>query len=263
MIFLSYILSLTMNLFKSLLILMIFLMASCKRERPKHIWIFDRDDLEMLNGNVDQVTIGDSSSSKDEYYHTVKFDESGNLIYSEKRYLDVMIMEKKTDSTIEDTKTRYHVLSDLLGNRTAITGNVSGKDPYTSKWELNKQGQVIKYESDGVDSIGDVTNFDYNAGGDLVKSFRLHPSNHVEPDLYKYKYDKNHHIIEVSLYEPNSSMYDPEFRGKDVLLRKTRIEYKALDGHNNWTQKIEYHDTYPPMVRHSSTGTVTRIITYY
>ena len=114
-----------------------------------------------------------------------------------------------------------------------------------------------------MDSTGDVTDFDYNADGDLVKSFRQHPSIHLEPDLYKYKYDSNHHIIEVSLIEPNSSMYDPEFRGKDVLLRKTRIEYKAFGGHNNWTQKIEYQDTYPPMVRHSSTDTITRKITYY
>jgi len=77
------------------MIFTVVVIASCRRQPPQHVWILDHDELEMLNGNVKQVTIGEISSRKDANYDIVKFDESGDLRYSEKRYLDVPIMEKR------------------------------------------------------------------------------------------------------------------------------------------------------------------------
>ena len=92
-----------MNLPKSLLILTIFVVALCKKERPTQVCIYDDHEVTMLNGNVQQVSILHNSEPPDFFYY-IYFDEEGNLTHVEKRTLDIAQMEHETDSTIGSQK---------------------------------------------------------------------------------------------------------------------------------------------------------------
>jgi len=116
-----------MNLFKSLFILMIFLVASCKKERPKQVWIYNDHEVTMLNGNVKQISISYQSEPAG-FFYRVYFDEQGNLTRSEKRKFSIVQMENVSDSTIENERIQYAVQRDADGRRIAITGSIFNKD---------------------------------------------------------------------------------------------------------------------------------------
>jgi hypothetical protein len=132
-------------------------MASCKKERPKHVWIYDEHEVTILNGNVKEVSTGDSTLSANYYY--VHFDEQGNLTHSEKRTLDIAQIEHETDSTIGSEQIKYALQHNANGNKIAIIGSIAGKDSLfgeltnkskwkyniRSKWEFDRRGHVIYY----------------------------------------------------------------------------------------------------------------------
>jgi len=249
-----------MNLHKFQIILLFVLIVSCKKQPPSHVLFLSVPDgginyvhSEILNGNVKQLITKGGSPKKDNYYQTISFDKSGNPIYSEKQYLDIIETEKSTDSTIISEKIKYTTLNDANGNKMAITGIVLGGEPYKINWDFDKTGYLVNSK---------FGKYKYNTAGDLIE-VKLGFPVLIEPDLYKYLYDENHHLIESSLNEPNVSSFDPKQDGKDRLLAKTRYEYKTFDSHNNWLVRIAHSQTYSPLQVHFSTDTSTRKITYY
>lgn len=250
-----------MNSPKSLLILTIFLVASCKKERPTQVWIYDDHEVTILNGNVQQVSISHNSEPSDFFYH-IYFDVEGNLTYVEKRTLDIAQMEHETDSTIGSQKIKYSLQHDGNGNKIAIVGSISGTDnnlrdkskgEYTnsSKWQFDKNGHAVDYIPSINGPPKNTGHYKYSAAGDLIE-YRQSYSDFDDRDLYKYKYDQNHRMIEIDFYDD------------DWPVSITSFEYKSFDSNKNWTVRISHHKNYGLWSETAPwTDTLTRKITYY
>ena len=197
-----------MNLYKTLLLCLIVLLTACKHKKPAVVWFFDEESLTMLNGNVEQVSIS-YNSQPTYFFYRLYFDEQGNLTHSEKRALDIVQMEHETDSTIINETIKYSLKSHFNGNKIAIVGSISGvgvdkskaEDKYTnkSKWEFDQRGRAIDY-IEFIDGPSDTGRYRYNAAGDLIEYKRNYRSI-ADRDLYMYKYDQNHLIIESDFYD--------------------------------------------------------------
>jgi hypothetical protein len=248
-----------MHLYKSVLLFIVLLLTACRRERPTTVWLCDDYEVTLLKGNVKQVLISYNSQPTD-FFYRVYFDEEGNLTHSEQRALDIAQMEHQTDSTIITENIKYSLQSDYSGNKVAVVGSISGdlsnksqsEDKYTnrSKWEFDRSDHAIDYIP-AIDAASDTGRYRYNAAGDLVE-YKRNYQNLADRDLYKYKYDYNHRIIECDFFDSG------------WLLSTTSFRYKSFDSHKNWTVRISFQKNLGPGGGVApNTDTVIRKITYY
>ena len=222
------------------------------------VWLCDDHEVTSLKGNVKQISISYNSEPAG-FFYRIYFDEQGNLTHSEKRALDIVQMEHESDSTIITENIKYSLSSDSNGNKITIVGSISrnlankskSEDKYNnrSKWEFDQRGHAIDY-IEFIDGPSDTGRYRYNAAGDLIEYKRNYRSI-ADRDLYKYKYDQNHLIIESDFYD------------NDLLLRTTSFQYKSFDINKNWTVRISHNKNHGLWGTDSNADTLIRKITYY
>ena len=235
--------------------LIILLLANCGKPKPKHVWIFGglNDEVEMLNGPVKEIYTGDSTLARS-YFERIDFDENGKMTHRKERFVQIDL----NDSDLMIKESHYKTATDKEGKKAAvieysqlirIRGHDLVKD--TSRWVLNKNGQMASCCNINSDSDRDaVRHYKYNASGDLTEFKRTWGPVLLEPDIYTYRYDNNHQMIQSDLYE-------------DRHLMTTYFEYESIDSNNNWLVREVKTKYYPPLQQSSKTETTTRKITYY
>ncbi|MGZ3763241.1 MAG: hypothetical protein ACXVB0_21020 [Mucilaginibacter sp.] len=229
------------------------LFLSCKKQGPKQVYLYDEDGPEMLNGNVKMASIGDSTQ-KAGYFYKTYFDEEGNMSNSVVKHILVLGQDTVvTDTTTSIYKIKYTFVYGTNGEKTAIIGHgFTEKDTFKSKWEFDKKDHVVKYDPNTKDTVGGPLNeYQYDSIGNIIKRVCFYRNISLEPDIYKYKYDNKHCIIEKDLSD------------QSFLLNKTTFRYISFDSCNNWIEKEEHWQTYPPLRKESGVDTITRKITYY
>lgn len=234
---------------KFLSILIIAGIYSCKKHAAQRLLFLDDIDggisWEILSGNIKQVITKGIGQKKD-FYQNILFDEQGDLTFTERQYMDIAITEHSTDSTMVIEKIKFKTTRGDDSSIT-ITGDYIDTNAYQERWRFDWNNHLIDSHS---------TKYKHNANGDLVELRRSY--NYMsKTDLFKYKYDNNHKLIESTLYEPT------RYRG-DLLLVKTIFEYKTFDNYNNWIKRIKRTKFFGPLVGlNNADDTVTRKITYY
>lgn len=232
---------------------MLVLFASCKKQRPKQVWIYNEDGAEMLYGNVKELSIGDSAKGD---FYAMYFDREGNMSKSINRSISISqtIIEKDStkDTTVYIDTIKYIFEFGQNGKKTAIIGNVSSVNlQYRSKWEFDKEGKLTRSTNGIDDSISSINEYKNDTAGNVIERKYSHMSGHIAPDIYKYKYDNTNRMIEEDLLD------------ESWLLTKNNFRYISFDSHNNWIKMISHSESFPPMSKFSHTDTTTRKITYY
>jgi hypothetical protein len=244
-----------MFLNKSIFILFFVLLVSCKSQGPRQVWLYNEDGAEMLNGNVKEILIGDSLKGD---FNVVHFDEQGNMSVSSERRTStsITVPEKDTirDTSVDNIKTTYTFFYNQ-GHIKAIKYKVSGScnscPGYSGIFEFDSQGHLAT-KGNPRDSTGEMIYYKCDTTGYVFKSTEVHRGQLAESEVYGYKHDNKHLLIEKTSSEGN------------VLLDRRIFEYKAFDSNHNWIKKIcRLHDYNPGGHCDSATFTVTRKITYY
>lgn len=245
----SYILSLTMNLFKSLFILIIFLIASCKTQTQQQSWFRDDAEITILNGKVKQILV--INEPKDKYFYLGRFDDKGDLKYTIRHFELEWDDKDGKHSEINTDTLEYSSVYDDAGKKIATTLR-SPKDTSVDKWAFDDNGKVISFRKNITEtsSLNCMDYYKYDAHGDLSE-YEQHFCKLMCPELYRYKYDENHLLVELSFYEVCD--------GFEALIRSTRFEYKAFDVHKNWIKRVAHVKG----GRNQSSSTEVRKITYY
>jgi hypothetical protein len=226
------------------ILILVMIVASCRKKEPiLKVWISGGD---WLNGNVKEVFIGD-----DKYFDKDFFDKKGDLMYTSSRSLNIWEDKDGKHSEIDSQKVIYSSLYDISGNKIAMTASYRGDNIHKSKWEFDKSGRAVNFIPDITDTPYLCTSHcKYDAKGDMIE-YKEHFCSHREPELYKYKYNNEHQMVESSLSDDS------------YLLAKTNYQYLEFDSHKNWTKCISRRQSFPPLLKSYRTDTITRKITYY
>jgi hypothetical protein len=239
---------------KLIFIFLVFIALSCKKKGQAYTRLYADDGMEVLNGNVKEILIGDSSSKAD--FHNVYFDRQGNMIASTQRSTNISgtIAGKDTvrDTSVYYEKVAYAFIYDHDSQQIALLGNVvSGNSKHISRFEFDKKGLLIKYDPNTIDTMGGPLNqYKYDTVANKVNRLCEYRNVALEPDRYIYKYDNKHRLKEMDFFE-------------GMPLRNTSYHYIDFDSHNNWIKKKAHWRNFPPMHRDSGTYIITRKITYY
>jgi len=232
---------------------MVFLVTACGRQRPETVWLFDDDELTMLNGNVKEIAIGNDAPSTNLFYRAY-FDRQGNLLRSERRTAITSGFLRAFNITRDTTKMEYSILNDENGKNIAIVGKSLGDNHFTSKWKFDGQDRLSSYVRDVNDSLSITGSYKFDSAGILIEHKLIFPSS-AKPVLYKYKYDRSNRLVESMSFE--------KINGKDSCIAKQTIKYNSFDSHQNWTRMIKYIQQNTTLIKYWYNDTVTREITYY
>jgi len=248
-----------MHLNKLLLVLLSILAISCT-EKPKHVYLYTKDGVELLNGHVKEVFDGESESA-DGFYKT-KFDRKGSMDSSTEKTTSISSAEGISDTSIDIRKTKYAFQYKEDGTVKSITGDTKGtygkglfavadSFKYISRWKLDKKNQLAQFTSGILDTVYTIGKYTCDSVGNVTKLELSYPDRHREPDLYYNKYDAQNHMIEKSLND------------EQFLLQKTAFKYIAFDSHNNWIEREAHWQSFFPIHKDSGVSIETRKITYY
>jgi len=233
---------------------MLVMLASCKKQGPKQVWIYSQDGTEMLYGNVKQVLIGDSALKSD--FYMIYFGKDGKMAGSINRTTDISTTALGSDTSFYIHQVKYGFMQDSNGKITGIVGRDSSNDgSWRSKWEFGKNDRVSDFISGVDDSARTVITYKYDTVGNVIEAKSVFLERHREPDIYRYKYNSKHEMIEKGLYEGTNGFLR--------LLMRNSFRYISFDSHNNWIKMISHSESFPPMSKFSHTDTITRKITYY
>ena len=228
---------------------MVFLIASCKKQTQQQSWFRDDAEITILNGKVKQILV--TNEPKDKYFYLGQYDDKGDLKYTI-RHIETEWADKDgKHSEINIDTLEYSSIYDDAGKKIATTLK-SPKDTSVDKWAFDDNGKVISFRTNITEpsSLDCMDYYKYDAHGDLAE-YEQHFCKTMCPELYRYKYDENHLLIELSFYEVCS--------GFEAFIRSTRFEYKAFDMHKNWIKRIAHFKSR----RSESSSTEVRKITYY
>jgi len=234
-----------------LLIVLVALCFSCQKPGSAQTRLYTEDGMEVLNGQVKEIFSGDSSSKLGEY-HKYDFNGKGDLESSVEKGMSIVSTQGSTDTTISVNKRQYLVNIDNKGLMVAIRyGLPDDKVADYSVWlRFDKHGHLAT-DGDPHDSTAYVTYYQCDTAGYTLKSTLVFGQNKTEPIVNKYKYDKQHLLIEMTDYE-------------GMLLDKATYKYTEFDSHHNWIKRICHWENYNPGGHFPpTTTTVTRKITYY
>ncbi len=237
----------------------IALVTACKRQKVDRVLIYDdAERVEWLNGPVKQVFVGkDSLLTHD--FSRVDFDEKGNMIRSETNYVNVSTGDNGVkDSSVINSKVTYTAVYNGNGMRRCVLGTYTDHWRRTSdtttttvlKFEFDKSGNLTHRDTPS-DTLGSGDFYQYNKKGELI-AYKHIFGTLAEPDSYKYKYDRNHRLIESNLYE-----------GEEFLI-KNGFKYLSFDSHQNWTKVVITEESHSSLMSFwAMPDTITRKITYY
>jgi hypothetical protein len=245
-----------MNLNKLLLIILSLLAASCTK-KPKCVYLYSKDGVEILNGSVKQVFTGDSESEV--AFYKAEFDKKGIIDSSTEKTTSISGI---SDTSIDIEKIKYTISYRENGSVASIRGDINesygtsllmitNRFQYRSRWKLDRKNQLTQFTSGILDTVNTLGKYTCDSAGHVTKLELSYPERHREPDLYYYKYDAQNHMIEKSLND------------KDLLLRKTTFKYIGFDSYKNWTKREVHWQSFPPMYKDSGVSVETRKIIYY
>ena len=207
---------------KSLLIIILLFALSCqKADDVGKTYTYDNGNVEILNGHVKQIRYFHEIHFGVSVIDTTNFDEKGNQVEvlsgdGQARYKEKYIYTYDKSARIVQTSV---VDSGVRGNYTYVIGN------YT----YNKDGYSIKTIDSLQQPLSEIYKYD-NEGYLIEKDSYFDPK--LASPISKYKYDKNHHLIQIE-----------ERSDKGELIAIQTFKYPALDSKNNWT-KIEVTTKY-------------------
>jgi hypothetical protein len=249
---------------KSILVLTVLLLASCHGQKLAHVWFYNEDDVEMLNGNVKQVFVGNDSLGNHQY-KSIYFDEDRNIRQFNERSVYFTKSYGVADTFISTSRTKFVLQKGKAGNVQAIIGfyfdidsaisdNHKTVDEGKSKLEFDKPGKAINFYPIANDLNHPMGVYKYNEKGDIIeyKKSEQHPG---FLDTYTFVYDSDHHLVEKDLYRSDGL--------RTLVTRKTRFRYKSFDSNRNWTKLYKDEETHSTLLGLYWTDTVTRKITYY
>lgn len=249
------------NLNKLPLLLFVFFIISCKNpiQKPKQVWIYKVEGAEVLKGNVKEVSVGDSLSKGDCFI--AHFDNKGNMTTSFERLAIISRHNNIVDTTmLSAKKTEYTYTYDSDGRKIAMMGQTSSnRGTYISQWNFDHSGYLINCVPDINDTSFSTVKYRNDAAGNTIAFDRFFfpgkKNRHITPDLFRYKYDNEHRMIEEILL----------LQIKDRMMVSVKRDYQfvSFDQNNNWVRELIHWNNYIPEERDSATWTQTRRITYY
>jgi len=245
------------------------IIISCKNpiQQPKQVWLYKTEGAEILNGNVKELSLGDSLSKGGCY--VAHFNKGGNMTSSFERHDIVSSHNNVVDTVTFLRKIEYEFRYDSEGRKLTMTGRISESEmkdqtplrhnTYTSQWSFDRNGFIINCVPNLADTSFSTVTYKYDRAGNIIAFDQFfYPgkkNRHITPDLRRYKYDNEHHVTEDILL----------LHYKDSMMVEVKYDYKFLsfDKHHNWTKGIVHWNNYIPEERDSATWIETRKITYY
>lgn len=250
-----------MNIHKLPFLLVMCLAMSCQKpaSKPRQVWLYKIEGAEVLNGNVKVVSIGDSLSKGSCFI--AHFDKEGNMRTSFERLAMVSSHKNAMDTTtISTEKTGYTFIYDNDGRISAMIGHTSSNHgTYTSKWNFDPNGYLVNCVPNINDTLFSTVKYKHDSVGNIIAYDRFfYPgkkNRHITPDVFRYKYDNEHRVIEEVLL----------LRVKGGMIISVKSDYKFLsfDQHNNWVKEMVHWNNYIPAERDSATWIQARKIAYY
>src|SRR5579872_1259869 len=166
--------------YKLTLLLFACFIISCKNpiSQPKQVWLYKTAGAEVLNGNVKEVSLGDSLSKSE--YSIVHFDKDGNLITSFEKRGMVSRHNNVIDTVTLSQKTEYTFRYDPEGRRLAMTGRISElemightpsrRDAYTSQWNFDHDGYLVNCVPDIADTSFSTVTYKHDRAENIIAS---------------------------------------------------------------------------------------------
>jgi len=231
-----------MNLKKFVLVLLLPFFFACKTGHNKIVWTHFDEDLDMLHGDVKQVTIIYDRPLAKSFYYVFNIDrdgkERGLHVHFQSTHLKTRYVAKYDKSS--NTEDFIGYTKDISGSK---RNQVSGNETIVGIYKYDNQGRIIKYVKIGGVEDRNSYIYKYNNLGDLIECDE-YDDGQLESKT-TFKYDKRYLITEsLAEFEEDSS------------LEKISYQYKNFDSMNNWLTKIIKSED-------GTTSTETRKITYY
>jgi len=221
-----------MFLNKSIVVASVLFLSSCvNTKKPTRIYFISNDALEILNGNVKQIT----STPADDIYS----------------------LNPGQDYDIDNLNKQGDINESINGFHGSVfkTYYVTEYDPNGHKLETKgymKLSNGLGFKSDIIKPSLDTSKkliliYKYNKRNEIV-SYVVRPNKH-DADSTTYKYDNNGNIIELDHYTDDKSLMDVTlykynknndpveidlFHGKRFM-SKILFKYDKIDSNNNWT----------------------------
>jgi hypothetical protein len=252
--------SIPINQIVLLILSMLFLPNALEiHERKKICFISEGNSLEILNGNVKQVTYPPSYEGPNpgQDYTIVDIDDMGDVSkittgFHGSVFKTYYVTERGADGRKIETR-GYTLQSDLVHQLPDSLLRSQQSD--TAKtlllvYRYNDKNEIINYVVSPGKRYADSSAYKYNDRGQLIELDHFTYSK-LLMDVTKYKYDLNNNLIELNKFHWNR------------LMDKANIKYLTFDSNNNWiklTSRAEMFLTSPSEVWK---GEIIRKITYY
>jgi hypothetical protein len=242
-----------MRFYKSILIILVFFIMSCKKPGPVQTRLYAEDGMEVLNGSVKEIFSGDSSARMHSYYK-YDFDERGDMTSLIEKTVDIITTEGKTDTDIDIDRRKYVVNYDKNGliktikYRVSLSASSLPYTDYSGVMEFDNRGYLAT-DGDPSDSTGTMYYYQCDNAGFAIKNTWVHRGVALEPDICEYKHSNDHLLIEKTFSEI-------------IMIYKVKYRYKSFDSHHNWTER-ECRQENLRMKENLNVNVETRKITYY
>ncbi|WP_295799725.1 hypothetical protein [Mucilaginibacter sp.] len=238
-----------MNLFKSLLILMIFLIASCKKQVPPLTQVYDFGEVEALRGKVKQIIMG-ADTPHTNFFYRADFNREGYLTYIRSTRPDTRTVRRKTSNLINTRETGYKYEFDKNGNKTAVIASTHADSSFISKYEFDKNGLLIKYINNTQDSLSYIGSYNYDIDGNILGS-KIVLNNNTDTAVTKNRFDSHGNMVAFEYFRNRTLIFAIDFK---ILL---------FDSHKNWTKCIMVTKPGLSTSLKAYQDTINRKITYY
>lgn len=193
------------------------------------------------------MTMG-ADTPKTLFYNQFDFDKDGNLTRLKKFDTDVSTIRLRTSNVLHTTTIDYKYVLNGNGIKTAAYAVIKSDSSFTSKYEFDARGNLIKSIPNIGDSSEYITAYKYDKTGNVIEATSPLSKSHSKASV-RYRYSTNGDMIELAYYE-----------GKSILVKIT-FDYREFDQHKNWTKAIstrnnlDFHQTFK--------DTISRKLTYY
>lgn len=220
---------------KFVLILAI-LVISCtfkKQQQRKIYFVDDNNSLEVLNGNVKEIT---EAPADDKYslnagqdYKIIDVNEKGDVTriltgFHGSIFQTYYITNYDEYGTKLETKS---YIQSNYGNQSLKSGPIDIAKNLFSVYKYDKECKIVSYVFDLERPHSDSCVYKYNDKDQLIE-LDYYPSSRLSLEVTKYKYDVKNNLIESEELHENKRIV------------KTIYEYTAFDLNNNWID-MEIH----------------------
>jgi hypothetical protein len=207
------------------------------------VWTHFDEDLDILHGDVKEVTITFDHPLGKNFYYILDIDRGGKQRALHEHFQSIHLKTRYVSEYNNNTSTE-----DLVGYLRDISDSnkyqASVNETKVETYKYDNQGRIIKYLKIGGAETGKSCAYKYNSFGDLIECDVYDDKQRDSKTTFKYD---TRHLITESLRT--------EFE-IDSSIEKTSYQYKNFDSMNNWRTKIIKSED-------GKSNTVTRKITYY